>query len=216
MEKNYILIPCFFFLSIDPRARSLLCSWWYGGWFSAGVLRKTLDEKKCLSLSLSVFLLVQFVDMRLWRLVTADHDEVPSVLNSLSNTVVADVQELPASVLQLHWVLPQSYLGDRVRTSAVTHTHIYCRATSRAKDSSPVLYYPVDRILCSKGPGTNQLYNRVFISGESLHTTAVHINTQRLVNMRVCLQVWSRLPLYDLCFSFLSSPTPFHYSTGLL
>ncbi|XP_053349425.1 laminin subunit alpha-3 isoform X3 [Clarias gariepinus] len=56
----------------------------------------------------------KFVDMRLWRLVTADHDEVPSVLNSLSNTVVADVQELPASVLQLHWVLPQSYLGDRV------------------------------------------------------------------------------------------------------
>ncbi|XP_053089113.1 laminin subunit alpha-3 isoform X2 [Pangasianodon hypophthalmus] len=56
----------------------------------------------------------KFVDMHSWRLVTADQDEVASVLNSLSNTVVADVQELPASVLQLHWVLPQSYLGDRV------------------------------------------------------------------------------------------------------
>ncbi|XP_053485634.1 laminin subunit alpha-3 isoform X1 [Ictalurus furcatus] len=56
----------------------------------------------------------KFVDMRSWRLVTADQDEVGSVLNPLSNTVVADVQELPASVLQLHWVLPQSYLGDRV------------------------------------------------------------------------------------------------------
>ncbi|TSR16027.1 Laminin subunit alpha-3 [Bagarius yarrelli] len=31
-----------------------------------------------------------------------------------TNTVVADLQELPASVLQLHWLLPQSYLGDRV------------------------------------------------------------------------------------------------------
>ncbi|XP_047677145.1 laminin subunit alpha-3 isoform X3 [Tachysurus fulvidraco] len=56
----------------------------------------------------------KFVDMRSWRLVTADQVEVASVLNPLSNTVVADVQELPATVLQLHWVLPQSYLGDRV------------------------------------------------------------------------------------------------------
>ncbi|KAI5627198.1 laminin subunit alpha-3, partial [Silurus asotus] len=56
----------------------------------------------------------KFVDMRSWRLVTPDQTEVASVLNLLSNTVVADVQELPTSVLQLHWVLPQSYLGDRV------------------------------------------------------------------------------------------------------
>ncbi|XP_072543376.1 laminin subunit alpha-3 isoform X2 [Salminus brasiliensis] len=56
----------------------------------------------------------KFVDMRSWRLMSPDLEEVPSVLNSLSNTVVADVQELPASVLQLHWDLPQSYLGDRV------------------------------------------------------------------------------------------------------
>lgn len=65
--------------------------------------------------------LLQFVDMRSWRLVTADEVEVASVLNPLSNTVVADVQELPAAVLQLHWVLPQSYLGDRVRLSSVLH-----------------------------------------------------------------------------------------------
>ncbi|XP_046707006.1 laminin subunit alpha-3-like [Silurus meridionalis] len=56
----------------------------------------------------------KFVDMHSWRLVTPDQTEVASVLNLLSNTVVADVQELPTSVLQLHWVLPQSYLGDRV------------------------------------------------------------------------------------------------------
>ncbi|XP_060769555.1 laminin subunit alpha-3-like isoform X2 [Neoarius graeffei] len=56
----------------------------------------------------------KFVDMRSWRMVTDDQNEVASVLNPLSDTVVADVQELPASVLQLHWVLPQSYLGDRV------------------------------------------------------------------------------------------------------
>lgn len=54
-----------------------------------------------------------------WRLVTADQDEVASVLNPLSNTVVADLQELPESVLQLYWVLPRSYLGDRVRASSV-------------------------------------------------------------------------------------------------
>ncbi|XP_049339127.1 laminin subunit alpha-3 isoform X9 [Astyanax mexicanus] len=56
----------------------------------------------------------KFVDMRSWRLMSSDLEEVPSVLNSLSDTVVADVQELPVSVRQLHWVLPQSYLGDRV------------------------------------------------------------------------------------------------------
>ncbi|KAL6491046.1 hypothetical protein MHYP_G00013910 [Metynnis hypsauchen] len=56
----------------------------------------------------------KFVDMRSWRLMSSDLEEIPSVLNPLSNTVVADVQELPVSVMQLHWVLPQSYLGDRV------------------------------------------------------------------------------------------------------
>ncbi|XP_076852840.1 laminin subunit alpha-3, partial [Brachyhypopomus gauderio] len=56
----------------------------------------------------------KFVDMRSWRLVTSDLEEVPSVLNTLSNTVVSDVQELFPSVVQLNWVLPRSYLGDRV------------------------------------------------------------------------------------------------------
>ncbi|KAL7875637.1 hypothetical protein AOLI_G00106000 [Acnodon oligacanthus] len=56
----------------------------------------------------------KFVDMRSWRLMSSDLEEIPSVLNPLSNTVVADVQELPVSVMQLYWVLPQSYLGDRV------------------------------------------------------------------------------------------------------
>ncbi|XP_037391080.1 laminin subunit alpha-3-like isoform X2 [Pygocentrus nattereri] len=56
----------------------------------------------------------KFVDMRSWRLMSSDLEEIPTVLNPLSNTVVADVQELPVSVVQVHWVLPQSYLGDRV------------------------------------------------------------------------------------------------------
>ncbi|KAI4905523.1 hypothetical protein NFI96_000700 [Prochilodus magdalenae] len=56
----------------------------------------------------------KFVDMRSWHLMSSDLEEIPSVLNPLSNTVVADIQELPTSVMQLHWVLPQSYLGDRV------------------------------------------------------------------------------------------------------
>ena len=56
----------------------------------------------------------QFVEMRGWRLERPDQGEVPSVLNTASNTVVADVQELPPTVQTLHWVAPQSYLGDRV------------------------------------------------------------------------------------------------------
>uniref|UniRef100_A0A3P8YNK8 Laminin subunit alpha 3 n=1 Tax=Esox lucius TaxID=8010 RepID=A0A3P8YNK8_ESOLU len=56
----------------------------------------------------------KFVDMRGWRLVRADQDEVASVLNPSSNTLVADVQELPDTTQLLHWVAPPSYLGDRV------------------------------------------------------------------------------------------------------
>uniref|UniRef100_A0A8D3CTJ2 Laminin subunit alpha 3 n=1 Tax=Scophthalmus maximus TaxID=52904 RepID=A0A8D3CTJ2_SCOMX len=54
------------------------------------------------------------VEMRGWRLIRPDQEEVPSVLNTASNTVVSDIQELPPTVQTLHWVAPQSYLGDRV------------------------------------------------------------------------------------------------------
>ncbi|KAM6918219.1 laminin subunit alpha-3-like [Xenentodon cancila] len=56
----------------------------------------------------------KFVEMQGWRLESPDVEEVPSVLNTASNTAVADVQELPPTVQRLHWVAPQSYLGDRV------------------------------------------------------------------------------------------------------
>ncbi|XP_035285918.1 laminin subunit alpha-3-like isoform X12 [Anguilla anguilla] len=56
----------------------------------------------------------KFVDMKSWRLEKLDQEEVPSVFNTASNTVVADVQELPATVKDLHWVAPKTYLGDRV------------------------------------------------------------------------------------------------------
>ncbi|XP_038159689.1 laminin subunit alpha-3-like isoform X1 [Cyprinodon tularosa] len=56
----------------------------------------------------------KFVDMQGWRLESPDGEEVPSVLNAISNTAVADIQELPPTVQTLHWVAPKSYLGDRV------------------------------------------------------------------------------------------------------
>uniref|UniRef100_A0AAZ3PLT4 Laminin subunit alpha 3 n=1 Tax=Oncorhynchus tshawytscha TaxID=74940 RepID=A0AAZ3PLT4_ONCTS len=56
----------------------------------------------------------KFVDMHGWRLERADQEEVTSVLNPSSNTVVADIQELPGTTQLLHWVAPPSYLGDRV------------------------------------------------------------------------------------------------------
>uniref|UniRef100_A0A8C4EWT4 Laminin subunit alpha 3 n=1 Tax=Dicentrarchus labrax TaxID=13489 RepID=A0A8C4EWT4_DICLA len=55
----------------------------------------------------------KFVEMQAWRLESPDQ-EVSSVLNTASNTVVADIQELPPTVQTLHWVAPSSYLGDRV------------------------------------------------------------------------------------------------------
>ncbi|XP_035644145.2 laminin subunit alpha-3-like isoform X3 [Oncorhynchus keta] len=56
----------------------------------------------------------KFMDMRGWRLESTDQQEVASVLNPSSNTVVADVQELPGTTQLLHWVAPPSYLVDRV------------------------------------------------------------------------------------------------------
>ncbi|XP_066575649.1 laminin subunit alpha-3 isoform X1 [Amia ocellicauda] len=56
----------------------------------------------------------KFVDMKAWRLEMLDQVNVPTVFNPASNTVVADVQEIPASVHDLYWAAPAAYLGDRV------------------------------------------------------------------------------------------------------
>lgn len=58
---------------------------------------------------------LQSVDMNGWRLESPDQKDVVSVLNTASNTVVADIQELSPTVQTLHWVAPPSYLGNRVR-----------------------------------------------------------------------------------------------------
>uniref|UniRef100_A0AAY5K1A5 Laminin subunit alpha 3 n=1 Tax=Esox lucius TaxID=8010 RepID=A0AAY5K1A5_ESOLU len=68
----------------------------------------------------------KFVDMRGWRLVRADQDEVASVLNPSSNTLVADVQELPDTTQLLHWVAPPSYLGDRVCSKEAMVVSLCC------------------------------------------------------------------------------------------
>lgn len=56
----------------------------------------------------------KFVDMMGWRLETADGVDVPVSFNPSSNSVVADLQELPSSVHSASWVAPPSYLGDKV------------------------------------------------------------------------------------------------------
>ncbi|XP_012657470.1 laminin subunit alpha-3 [Otolemur garnettii] len=56
----------------------------------------------------------KFVDMRGWRLETADGVDIAVSFNPGSNSVVADLQELPATVRSASWVAPPSYLGDKV------------------------------------------------------------------------------------------------------
>uniref|UniRef100_A0A4X2JNT0 Laminin subunit alpha 3 n=1 Tax=Vombatus ursinus TaxID=29139 RepID=A0A4X2JNT0_VOMUR len=56
----------------------------------------------------------KFVDMIDWRLETADQKDIPVTFNPDSNSVVADVQELPSSVHSVYWIAPPSYLGDKV------------------------------------------------------------------------------------------------------
>ena len=59
----------------------------------------------------------QLVDMMGWRLQTADGVDIPVSFNPGSSSVVADLQELPATVHSASWVAPLSYLGDKVTTS---------------------------------------------------------------------------------------------------
>lgn len=49
-----------------------------------------------------------------WRLETEDGVDVPVSFNPGSNSMVADLQELPSSVHSASWVAPPSYLGDKV------------------------------------------------------------------------------------------------------
>ncbi|XP_059102677.1 laminin subunit alpha-3-like [Peromyscus eremicus] len=56
----------------------------------------------------------KFVDMMGWRLETEDGVAIPVSFNPGSNSVVADLQELPSSVRSASWVSPPSYLGDKV------------------------------------------------------------------------------------------------------
>ncbi|XP_031359594.2 laminin subunit alpha-3 [Lonchura striata] len=57
----------------------------------------------------------KFVDMRNWRLEAVDErTDIPVTFNPVSNSVVADVQELPASVHNLYWKAPPSYLGEKL------------------------------------------------------------------------------------------------------
>lgn len=58
-----------------------------------------------------------------WRLESLDQEEVPSVLNPASDTVVADVQELSPTVQTLHWVAPSSYLGNKVSQTKGNRIH---------------------------------------------------------------------------------------------
>uniref|UniRef100_A0A663MGQ6 Laminin subunit alpha 3 n=1 Tax=Athene cunicularia TaxID=194338 RepID=A0A663MGQ6_ATHCN len=57
----------------------------------------------------------KFVDMRNWSLEAVDENiDIPVTFNPVSNSVVADIQELPASVHSLYWKAPPSYLGEKL------------------------------------------------------------------------------------------------------
>ncbi|XP_042095481.1 laminin subunit alpha-3 isoform X1 [Ovis aries] len=56
----------------------------------------------------------KLVDMMGWRLQTADGVDIPVSFNPGSSSMVADLQELPATVHSASWVAPPSYLGDKV------------------------------------------------------------------------------------------------------
>ncbi|XP_067833792.1 laminin subunit alpha-3 isoform X2 [Heptranchias perlo] len=54
------------------------------------------------------------MQMKEWNLLTGNKQKIPVVYNRRSNTVVADIQELPDIIRDLYWLAPESYLGDKV------------------------------------------------------------------------------------------------------
>ncbi|XP_021120763.1 laminin subunit alpha-3 [Heterocephalus glaber] len=57
---------------------------------------------------------VKFRDMNGWHLETADGVNISVAYNPSSQSVVADLQELPSTVHNVSWVAPPSFLGDKV------------------------------------------------------------------------------------------------------
>ncbi|XP_060537980.1 laminin subunit alpha-3 [Pantherophis guttatus] len=58
---------------------------------------------------------VKFTDMRNWHLEAVGNAmSIPTTFNPISNSVVADVQELPPLLHNLYWVAPSSYLGNKL------------------------------------------------------------------------------------------------------
>ncbi|XP_053570955.1 laminin subunit alpha-3 [Bombina bombina] len=56
----------------------------------------------------------KFVEMRSWGLETLDQARIATTYNPFSNSIVADVQELPLPVQSLYWLAPESYLGNKM------------------------------------------------------------------------------------------------------
>uniref|UniRef100_A0A8C5MWE3 Laminin subunit alpha 3 n=1 Tax=Leptobrachium leishanense TaxID=445787 RepID=A0A8C5MWE3_9ANUR len=56
----------------------------------------------------------KFVDMRYWNLETPDENQIAVIFNPGSNSVVADIQELPPTVHSLYWTAPSPYLWEKI------------------------------------------------------------------------------------------------------
>lgn len=65
-----------------------------------------------------------------WHLETADGGHIPVSFNPGSRSVVADIQELPATEHSAFWVAPPSYLGDKVRYSRMGPPGLLCHCMS--------------------------------------------------------------------------------------
>ncbi|XP_063156026.1 laminin subunit alpha-3 [Candoia aspera] len=58
---------------------------------------------------------IKSTDMRNWHLEAVGNAmSIPTTFNPVSNSVVADVQELPPFLHNLYWVAPSSYLGNKI------------------------------------------------------------------------------------------------------
>nr|XP_056710908.1 laminin subunit alpha-3 [Euleptes europaea] len=142
---------------------------------------------------------VKFVDMRNWHLEEMDGTDVPIIFNPSSNSLVADVQELPPSVQNLYWVAPPSYLGEKL-SSYGGYLSYQVKTFGLPSEGMTLLEKRPDVLLIGKqlkiiyvDPNNPSPGRQYYGSVRLIERNFRHANTNKLVSREELMTILSRL-----------------------
>ncbi|XP_015276228.1 PREDICTED: laminin subunit alpha-3 [Gekko japonicus] len=142
---------------------------------------------------------VKFVDMRNWHLEEMDGTDIPISFNPSSNSVVADVQELPSSVQNLYWVAPPSYLGEKL-SSYGGYVSYQVKTFGLPSEGMTLLEKRPDVLLMGKqlkiiyvDPNSPSPGRQYYGSVQLVEGNFRHANTNKLVFREELMTILSRL-----------------------